>query len=351
MATSDFNIEAVGRWHHRDAAFVVQLGFACGWTIHPNNSGGVRMFSQDGTQVTVPDNTSLNINVFRSWVSKVWRHRRTTVSPKQFEEIVGQSKIDKPHVKIAWTATALEPPTPLPEPAPERDDAAHREAADAVAALVDGPKTPYEPPAIESRTPIQSEDDRALAIWERTMYPPADGNRHGKIRQQGPNRYKKNKHGAAVIVSEHVIKREWSDGYIDYACADCGHVSKSPAGIGGHRVIHGPHLHERAVKAVAGRYPNSTPMTEDERKERKRALEAERHRKKQAERGAKREAAAEDDGPVMPPPPPAGPENILKQISSLLFPDVLAERDAAIARAEKAEGDLDALRDLLGVRK
>ena len=190
---------------------------------------------------------------------------------------------------------------------------------------------------------------KALEVLERTMYPPADGNRHGKIRKQGLNRYRKNSKYGGEHVSEHVVRREWSDGYIDFACADCGHVSMTPSGIGGHRVTHG----DPAAKAAKG----------IQTKRRKAALAAQEQARidEKAAKAERVEAAAETDDPILPPPPALAveaPEVRLAQIARLVFPSMqqrvealMAERDAAIARAEKAEGDLDALRDLLGARK
>jgi hypothetical protein len=256
-----------------------------GWRIIPRENGPVALVADDGKQIRVPDNSGIKMDVFRGWVHQIAVHSPGSINRKLIDDIVKTTKLNRDHAHIMYDLVEDAMPDDYgPVDEPEP---------------VQGPQLPRgQEPYILTREPYR--------------------NRHGLDT------------GIAYV-------RTWSDDSVDYECPRCERVFTTLKGAGAHKQWHigRGEVPGQQIKHIAGKKARSYDSGF-----RSKAREPEPVTEKMIEVS---EAVMTDAISAL---------KILNQIRNLLGADqvdaLTASLDVANARIAQLEGNLKALKDLLG---
>lgn len=180
-----------------DARVLAGLAVGCGWVT--DFGKGLRLVAPDGTKITLPLQAGLNSRVFRAHVNTVVRHR---IPAAQLRNVV-EKIIAHPKVKIDPSRVQV-----------------LRAAVEAGLA---------NPPSVE---PSPSNGGS-------TETTPVVTNRKVRIVREEPWSAHRNAKGE-TYPSESVMERHWSNGTVDYACRweGCDYTDESPHTVAKHNGAH-----------------------------------------------------------------------------------------------------------------
>ena len=177
----------------RDVKIIVGLAMWCGWTTHKGKLFHLR--AHDGTSMEIPTNTNLNIRVFRSRIRTILRHRENINTPPavMVGSIIDTYKVDKSHAQILWALAKEVKP-------------------------VKQPAAPFAPTTAE-KYPV------------RKIVKQEPWSAHNRTSKKG---------GTQTYPSKAVMERTWSDNTTDYACRweDCSYTNENPQSTARHFAAH-----------------------------------------------------------------------------------------------------------------
>ena len=368
--TTEFHIEPemLKDLRLRDAKVLLYLGSFCGWHLSRGPSGFVILTSHDGQRIEVPNQDTLSTKAFRQRVRKIMRHRVSNIPViAVVDRVISEVKMDASHANML------------------------RRLATEVSAVASVPVA--EEPVEE---PVQSQPESvppaAEADVEAEPTPVVTGRRR-MVRQEPWSAHKgATKEGfSTTYPSNAVLERTWSDGVIDYACrwAGCPFTHESAHSVSSHFASHRRGQGVAPQPPADGVDPDHTPQKRARirrlRVEIDGALRAALSQQidwsvvDQAEwlaawiiehRVAPTPHVGEDDNPRE-----YTAEEMLDQIAALVdrgrtvvlreqvetlntqvedfmqqMEEILAAQVLSEERAAQAEGDLNALRDMLNAR-
>ena len=355
---------------NRDARAVIAWGMMNGWSPFKTANGAV-LVADDGTKITVPNTAGINAKAFRQRMHTIVRHRdvqlTSTGSPMatRADAVIRGLKLESSHARIL--RDSLNEITPSVQQDKEAIAAVEQVVARTPKRKAVKQPSPAPVPPV-SIGPEKSEPE-PVATAPRRILKEEPWAAHGKNRPGI---------GTETYPSDAVMERTWSDGVHDFACRwpDCYYVSDVARSTASHFGSH-------TRKIGAGRQPQPeadgvdpdwTPKQITRINKLKREIDGALiaafatgidakdptfseflakwiidHRIEDLSAGG---AVSEDDGG------PWTAEQILDKIAALAdrgrahalreqILNVTQQLDAAEARAERAEGNLHALRDML----
>jgi hypothetical protein len=199
------SVQAAGQG--RDSMAIAGMGLLCGWRIVKDAKGGVRFYApnDDPTSFTIPLTTNLAFGIFRQKVKTIVRHRGEANAPElasmpfsvAVEQLITFLKLDPSHAKVLRDAVG-EAPSVETERAPSR------------------PAEEAEPPKRHRKRRVTIEQP-----WSA----------HGTVRRDGL---------AETYPSNAVMQRSWSDQTTDYYCRweGCDYESDNPRSVASHYTSH-----------------------------------------------------------------------------------------------------------------
>jgi hypothetical protein len=207
----NLDVQELARIRFKDPASLIILALWCGWNVHVHKQWF--FIAHDGTRLEIPTNNNLNIKVYRSKVRTIIRHRDPNALGRApigavINEVILHNKLDHDHAQILRQALRDELNVTAFKPAP---------------------------PAEAAPAP----DPTPLPGWEGVVVPEVHTLRPREIIRQEPWAA----HGhvgsdgiSRTYPSEAVVEREWSDKTIDYACADpeCDYTNDVPRSVSSH---------------------------------------------------------------------------------------------------------------------
>lgn len=180
-----------------DARVMAAMAIGCGWTVDFDK--GVRFVAEDGTKITLPLHSGLNAKVFRSNINTIVRHRTPKAPLRNLVEALiahPKVKIDPSRIQVLRAAVeaGLANPPPV-EPSPSN-----------------GGSTETTPVVTHRKVRIVREE-------------PWSAHRNAK---------------GETYPSESVMERHWSNDTVDYACRwpGCDYTDESPHTVAKHNGGH-----------------------------------------------------------------------------------------------------------------
>ena len=197
----------------RDIKVIAALSLWCGWAVHKSKL--FHLVAADGTSMEIPTNSNLNVNVFRSKIRTILRHRDLSITTPPLVmvgAIIDTFKVDKSH------ATLL------------------RKLANEVKPVSNGKVSaaPFAPTTAEkypvSKLPT-AEDTMTIDPTVRKITKVEPWSAHSRTNRNGVTQ---------TYPSKAVMERTWSDGVIDYACQweGCSYTHESPQSTAHHFAAH-----------------------------------------------------------------------------------------------------------------
>ena len=360
----------------RDAMVLFFWGIMNGWTPISSDRRGVHLCADDGTKMHLPDNSNLNIKVFRSRIRTIVRHRdvemTSTGAPMmtRADHLIDGLKLEHSHARIIRDSLQEVLPSVKKETLVTEGvkDVAVEARAERVVkrTSVKQPSPAPVPPVLSG--PGKSEPE-PVATASRRILKEEPWEAHGKNRPGI---------GTETYPSDAVMERTWSDGVHDFACRwpDCHYVSDVPRSTASHYGSHTRRIGagRQPQPEADGVDPDWTPKQINRVNRLKREIDGALiaalasnikandpefseflakwiidHRIEDLRSGTG--SVSEDEGPWTA-------EQILDKIAALADrgrAHVLREQldtlnqqlDQAESRADRAEGNLHALRDML----
>lgn len=225
---------------------VISLAVSLGWNVVLKPGNPCTLIAKDGARLRMPTDTTVKDSVFQGYLSTVMTHSQEFTPTVQLMDsiIATHKKLSDSHqtrLRMAVGESAKQ----------------HRER---MAAMNEGAKEIAQGDHLTQRIEIPEllvtktgkvltdDDIQALAdeaergydvshLKEQSMGTQPVGTEAPHIVSEQPF-IARNTTGWSYE-SPGVIVREWSDGHKDFRCMDCTYVHTSPAGIGGHRKVHG----------------------------------------------------------------------------------------------------------------
>jgi hypothetical protein len=381
----------------RDIRAVVALALSQGWV--PIEGKGIMMVAKDGTKINLPRNSHLKQNVFRHHVHSIITHKDEP--PHEYRKgvmgaplavimdvIIERLRLDHDHARIMRDAIPKVEKAPVPPAQIGGNPAAEPAPGDeSIPAPVVTHGDPQGARSLLSDEEAEAEVQRIIAATsQRHIVSTEPWSAHGRRSRTGDS---------MVYPSEAVMQRNWSDGTKDYACRyeGCDYVRDIARPVANH--YGAVHSRGQGVQPKApedGIDPDFTHTTAQKRRISKLRAEIDaamtaafdvgaeadaiwiatwivEHRadpqREEGDSKAGRHGYYNDEGEWVDTP--IGPDEILEELASLLerhtgrskvlreqieaqdsvLQRYQQERDLAVARAERAEGNLHALRDML----
>ena len=368
---------------YRDIGSLAMFAMVNGW--HPIKGKGILMVADDGTQINMPRSSHLKLGVYRHHAHTIIRHRRElppgslsgpAAAPMTVlvQMVIDKFSLDPDHARILHDAVEAMPAVTKPAPEP-------------VVESTPKPRHDKQPTHETLPTPEPVEDVPVAAMPHIISEEPWSA--HGKRR--------KDDNVSETYPSPAVIQRNWSNGVKTYRCAQdgCDWFHENPRSVASHF----------AAKHMRGQGRTPQPPMDGIDPDFESPLRKRRIAKLRGEIDGAMIAAFANGVEATPEwiatwivdhrpdpeglgvqhtdgegghhdaetgewiPDPMTPERILEEMAALLerhtgrskilreqienqdavLEQYQAERDAALARAARAEGNLHALRDLINM--
>lgn len=206
----DLHLEEMPAESERDVMTLAGLASVFGWRIVKDTKGGARFYApDDAMSFTVPLHTNLSFNVYRQKVRTLMRHRGHPTSPHldnipliaAGEMLIDYLKLDHSHAKVVRDAIAEIP-----------------------AGAERAPSRPVE--ERDSAVPVLGKRRKRRIMVEQPW------SAHGTVLKDGTTQ---------TYPSEAVMERTWSDETKDYVCRwpGCDYTSDdSPRSVASHYTSH-----------------------------------------------------------------------------------------------------------------
>jgi hypothetical protein len=204
--------EVMSQLRFVDLRVLIAFAAGCGWRYDVNN--GLQLTAPDGTHMSLPLHSGLNAKVFRSRLNTIIRHR----TPKAPLRSMVESLIAHPKVKLDPDRVAV-----------------LREAVEKAPAIkVQEPTAPEEPTKAQ------------VKVTRRKL----------RIVREEPWSAHRNAKGE-TYPSEAVMERHWSNDTVDYACRweGCEYTDDSPHSVASHNASHKRGMGTQPQPAVDGLDP------------------------------------------------------------------------------------------------
>ena len=192
----------------RDTKVILGLASWCGWEMLDIKQ--FMFIAHDGTKLRLPTNTNLNMKVFRSKVRSIFRHRDPDAYGNPplgviVGHVIDQFKVDASHAHMLHQLA---------------DEAQSRSQPESVLpAIESGGSVESEPAPVETET-----------VRERYITKHEPWSAHRSLRKGAVETYP----------SQAVTERTWSDGVTDYACQweGCPYTHEIPQSVARHFAGH-----------------------------------------------------------------------------------------------------------------
>jgi len=301
----------------------VMLAVAMGWNLIQREGQPAQLVSREGLRRNIPTDTGVRQSVFWSQIASILSHSDGNLpTPELIEQIVKQTGMSRAHAHVLKSRTALIAAGTDVDPDDQPDE---EELSDQGEQTEDEAEDTDEPVSPEPEPPSAT----ALEVPFSERVEPT-------LNHAGD--------GAQYIspVMETVIRQLVEDGddQITYRCKVCGIEYPSKRGVGAHWQVHVKSGEAEATalltKTIVNVVPGYVPTEVHNPREGSSLSELRRLRK------------------IVRDVQLAVGQDALKELEQRVFvqqrkiDQLLAERDGAIARADRLASDLRSLRELIG---